>query len=165
MSANLFCLNCESMHQAERDEDGLSFPTARCQFPGCEIRLCESCPQFRCECGRTMCLDHSAVIEDGTREGLRLCEACRATDESYVVIPQLAPLTCKVASLDGILEFEPECECVQIDVDQDDARDCPLHGPHGPLARAALAREADEIWAYYNYNAPAIAVASEEAPF
>lgn len=37
---------------------------------------------------------------------------------------------------------DPPCECVRIDVDLDDNRDCPLHGPRGPLARICREDEA-----------------------
>lgn len=57
-------------------------------------------------------------------------------------------------------EFEPECACVRIDVDLDDARDCPLHGPRGPIARGQWEREAAEEAAYWRdcvgpFRAPA----------
>jgi hypothetical protein len=51
-------------------------------------------------------------------------------------------------------DFEPECACVRIDVDLDDARDCPMHGPHSELARRQKQQEADDIWAFYNRAVP-----------
>ncbi len=39
---------------------------------------------------------------------------------------------------------DPPCECVRVDVDQDDASDCPLHGPHGPVARYWREQEAKD---------------------
>jgi len=41
-------------------------------------------------------------------------------------------------------EEELVCECVQIDVDLDDARYCPAHGPHSPAAKRQREQEADE---------------------
>lgn len=38
---------------------------------------------------------------------------------------------------------DPPCECVRIDVDLDDNRDCPLHGPHGPLTQYQRQQEAN----------------------
>ncbi len=38
---------------------------------------------------------------------------------------------------------DPPCECVRIDVDLDDNRYCPLHGPNGPLARHEREQEAN----------------------
>lgn len=42
-----------------------------------------------------------------------------------------------------------ECLCVRIDVDQDDASNCPAHGPHSALARRQLEREAAGEAAYW----------------
>lgn len=47
---------------------------------------------------------------------------------------------------------EPECECVRIDVDLDDARNCPMHGPDSELARRQKWQEAQDIWDFYNPN-------------
>jgi hypothetical protein len=44
---------------------------------------------------------------------------------------------------------DPPCRCVRIDVDVDDARDCPLHGPASEPARRAHQRETDAIAAFY----------------
>jgi hypothetical protein len=41
-----------------------------------------------------------------------------------------------------LLDDDPPCECVRVDVDEDDSSGCPLHGPHGPLARRDREREA-----------------------
>jgi len=44
---------------------------------------------------------------------------------------------------------DEECRCERIDVDLDDARDCPLHGPDSAMARRQLAQEAadEAAWA------------------
>lgn len=42
----------------------------------------------------------------------------------------------------GIPEDEPECECVQVDVDLFESRDCPAHGPHSEAARRQREQEA-----------------------
>jgi len=131
------CPNCDTLHHAERDEDGASFPTGRCEFPGCSVRLCADCPKHRCECGRTVCLDHTAVVGDGTPEGLRLCELCRATDESYEV-----------------------CEC-RFTGDQADARECAVHG--GIAVLRPITRQVASLAGIPEF-APAIAE-SEECPF
>jgi hypothetical protein len=44
---------------------------------------------------------------------------------------------------------DPPCRCVRVEVDVDDARDCPLHGPASEVARRAHQREADDIAAFY----------------
>jgi len=47
------------------------------------------------------------------------------------------------------LDEDPPCRCVRIDVDLDDARDCPLHGPDSELAHRERQQEADDLAAYY----------------
>ena len=51
---------------------------------------------------------------------------------------------------DDELEEEPECECVQVDVDRWDAHYCPAHGPHSPEARTVRQQEADEEFEYWS---------------
>ena len=64
----------------------------------CALPIC-SCPQFTCDgCGDKFCLEHVTKQDD-----LELCPAC-------LDLP------------------EPECECVRIDVDLNDASGCPAHG-------------------------------------
>jgi len=41
------------------------------------------------------------------------------------------------------------CECRRIDVDLEDASDCPAHGPHSQLARDQRAREAADEAEYW----------------
>lgn len=48
------------------------------------------------------------------------------------------------------MDDEPECQCQRIDVDLDDARDCPLHGPNGPRARLQQEQEADDEARYWS---------------
>jgi hypothetical protein len=43
-----------------------------------------------------------------------------------------------------------ECECIQTDVDQFDARCCPAHGPHSYGAYRQRQHEADSEFAYYD---------------
>lgn len=40
-------------------------------------------------------------------------------------------------------EPEPECRCRRVDVDKEDASDCPAHGPGSPAEKRALAQEAE----------------------
>jgi len=49
-------------------------------------------------------------------------------------------------------EEEPPCRCVRVDVDLDDARDCPLHGPGSVSARQVREQEAAELAAYYAHD-------------
>lgn len=39
---------------------------------------------------------------------------------------------------------DPPCECVRIDVDLDDNRYCPAHGPNSQQAKQARQQEADD---------------------
>lgn len=41
-------------------------------------------------------------------------------------------------------EPEPECRCKRVDVDREDASDCPAHGPGSPAEKRALAQEAED---------------------
>lgn len=41
-------------------------------------------------------------------------------------------------------EPEPECCCRRVDVDREDASDCPAHGPGSPYEKAAKALEAED---------------------
>jgi hypothetical protein len=52
-------------------------------------------------------------------------------------------------NLPGEVEEDPPCRCVRVDVDLDDARDCPLHGPGSVSARQVREQEAAELAAYY----------------
>ncbi len=46
--------------------------------------------------------------------------------------------------MDDEEEFEPECECIQIDVDLMDARWCPAHGPSSEMAKRQRRQEAED---------------------
>ncbi len=41
-------------------------------------------------------------------------------------------------------DFEPECECIQTDVDMMDARHCPAHGPSSEGAKRQRRQEAND---------------------
>lgn len=43
-----------------------------------------------------------------------------------------------------------QCECVRIDVDLDDARNCPAHGPQSAMARQLRKEEAAAEAAFWN---------------
>ena len=45
---------------------------------------------------------------------------------------------------------EGDCECVQVDVDEWDARGCPVHGLHSALSRRQRESEAEDLIAYYS---------------
>jgi hypothetical protein len=47
---------------------------------------------------------------------------------------------------------DPPCRCVRVDVDVDDSRDCPLHGPASEAARLAHQREAEDMAAFYTHS-------------
>jgi hypothetical protein len=49
-------------------------------------------------------------------------------------------------------EEDLPCRCVRADVDVEDARDCPLHGPESELALRARQQEADDLAAYYAHS-------------
>jgi hypothetical protein len=89
--------------------------TWACSETGCETGSCPDCKTACFSCDRAYCKAHLIDTEDGP-----CCATC--ADE-----------------ID-----DPQCECVRIDVDQDDASDCPLHGPHGPLAKSARKQEAED---------------------
>jgi hypothetical protein len=55
-------------------------------------------------------------------------------------------------NLPGEAEEEPPCRCVRVDVDLDDERDCPLHGPGSVSARQVREQEAAELAAYYAHD-------------
>ncbi len=42
-----------------------------------------------------------------------------------------------------------ECRCVPVDVDQGDARDCPVHGPGGIMDRDLRKRHVEEEMAFW----------------
>ena len=46
-------------------------------------------------------------------------------------------------------DYEPPCECVQVDADEWSARWCPAHGPHSPTAKREREREAAEEAAWW----------------
>lgn len=73
------------------------------------------------------------------------CAACHSTRDTVV-----QDRTLGIGNVCCMLEDEePACDCVRIDVDVDDARSCPVHGPHSEFARRCRAREAEAIAAYY----------------
>jgi hypothetical protein len=53
-----------------------------------------------------------------------------------------------------ILARGRECECVQIDVDEWDARGCPVHGPRSDSSREQREREAADLISYYSGSDP-----------
>ena len=80
-----------------------------------------------------------------TPEPIR-CAVCHSTQQTV-----LLDRTLGIGDVCCVLEDEePLCECVQVDVDQDDARSCPLHGLHSEFARKCREREAAHIAAYYS---------------
>ena len=74
------------------------------------------------------------------------CAVCYSTQETVMRDRELG-----IGEVCCVLEDEqePPCECVQIDVDQDDARFCRLHGPHSESARREREQEAADLAAYY----------------
>ena len=74
------------------------------------------------------------------------CAVCHSTQQTVMLDRTLG-----IGNVCCVLEDdEPPCECVQVDVDQDDARFCPLHGRHSEFARQCREREAAHIAAYYS---------------
>ena len=115
------------------DEHGDSYDlnTTRCNDDFCTVKLCPCCPQFSCDaCGQKFCIEHKTRIDD-----LNLCPVCTVSVEDLL---------------------EPDCECVSIDVDEVDARDCLLHGPHSEMARWQRQREAEDLFAYYSHLDPGV---------
>ena len=75
------------------------------------------------------------------------CAVCYSTQETVLRDRELG-----IGEVCCVLEDEqePPCECVQIDVDRDDARFCPLHGPHSESARREREQEVADLAAYYS---------------
>jgi hypothetical protein len=74
------------------------------------------------------------------------CAVCHSTQQTVMLDRTLG-----IGDVCCVLEDdEPPCECVPIDVDQDDACFCPLHGPHSEFARQCREREVAHIAAYYS---------------
>lgn len=78
------------------------------------------------------------------------------TDEFRPVLEQrLAVLKAELAAeeIDAFdrpdEDDDPECLCVRVDVDRDDARDCPAHGPDSHLAKRLRAAEAADEAAFW----------------
>jgi hypothetical protein len=58
-SATVECGTCYGDHTLEADGEIPMLKQHRCDWQGCEVELCESCPQFQCEvCDGVMCLSH-----------------------------------------------------------------------------------------------------------
>jgi hypothetical protein len=58
------------------------------------------------------------------------------------------------------------CECVRVDVDLEDNRNCPAHGPRSASARRQLQQEADDNFAYYaTWPKDLFETTDEGAPF
>jgi hypothetical protein len=58
-------------------------------------------------------------------------------------------------SIDGSsaeVDEDPPCLCVRIDVDLDNARNCPLHGPDSSLEYQGRQQEGDDLALYYAQN-------------
>jgi hypothetical protein len=69
------------------------------------------------------------------------------TDDYWDLQQPLQPLK-RIAAVAHIPKWS--CECVQVDVDEWDARGCPVHGPRSVLSREAREREAADLIAYYS---------------
>jgi hypothetical protein len=101
------CTNCDSTFRGvDRNEDGSSYiETTRCAHPGCEVYLCRAgCEHlsFFCEgCRARFCGEHKLTLD-----GIELCAEC---------------------ALRLLEDQEPECECVQTDVDLFDSCGCEHH--------------------------------------
>lgn len=83
--------------------------------------ICDLCGKRSAEYARfACCIDCGADV----------CPACEV-GISY----QNDPDRCSVVCFKCAEPEEPECACVQIDVDMDDNRDCPAHGPNSEMAK------------------------------
>jgi hypothetical protein len=103
----------------------------KCNDDFCTVKLCACCPQFACDaCGEKFCLEHKTRVDD-----LDLCPVCTVSLEDLA---------------------DPECECVLVDADEDDASDCQLHGPNSKLARWQREREAEDQFAFYAHLDPGV---------
>ena len=71
----------------------------------------------------------------------------RANKDDWDVQQPLQPVR-RVAAIAHLEEWD--CECVQVDVDEWDARGCPLHGPHSEALRSQKEQEAADLVAYYS---------------
>lgn len=119
------CTNCYTTFDhlpVEPDEDcggSVTIPALRCFYPGCQVKLCPSCPKFKCDgCGHSFCSDHQLVLD-----GLALCPAC---------VP------------DAMEGNAPPCRCTQTTARLFDARGCMLHDPNSEwnqVKRAITDRE------------------------
>jgi hypothetical protein len=63
-------------------------------------------------------------------------------DEGGLVIRTVDGAWLEIGGIPEQEQPEPECACVRVDVDREDARDCPAHGPHSEAARAWRVLEA-----------------------
>lgn len=103
-TAQIECLNCSAMHTVDVGDDRADVDFVPCQgSDSCESMLCQDCRHKCTECGLWACYDHM-----GWFIGERVCHLC------------LAKLLDEMG--------EPECQCMRIDVDLDDASQCPIHG-------------------------------------
>jgi hypothetical protein len=73
----------------------------------------------------------------------------RINEDEWDLQQPLQPLK-RVAAIAHIEEWG--CECVQVDVDEWDARHCPEHGAYSPLYRGQQDQEAAELAAYYSVD-------------
>lgn len=99
-SAAIRCLNCDTRQTVDLDEDGEPCVfTCQCADDDCTVRLCDNCPQFKCnDCGLDFCESHKIEYN-----GENFCRVCFEANR------------------------EEECEC-HMRGDQADASDCPAHG-------------------------------------
>lgn len=92
-----------------------------------------------------------------------ICDLCGSRSAEYSAFPScgecaadICPKCTVTATLDEEsgkalcinCDEEPECCCVRVDVDRDDARDCPAHGPHSAVVKRQRQAEADENFAW-----------------
>src|SRR5689334_7127419 len=67
------------------------------------------------------------------------------TKGDYELLKRLRPLKRVLEDIQG-----QACECVQVDVDEWDARFCPQHGQNSIVFRRQMEREAADLVAYYS---------------
>jgi hypothetical protein len=69
----LECARCRALHhvpiQADEDGEHALIETKPCATCGAD--LCSGCPQFECDCERTVCISHGVAFA-----GMLLCPVC-----------------------------------------------------------------------------------------
>ena len=107
MHASVECFSCGVQYEVEQENEGFAIDQWRCQgaVPDqCQEMMCENCRADCSECGLPVCSKHH---QDG------VCENC--LKDLYEAI---------------IADDDPECTCVRVSEDIDDASGCLLHGKH-----------------------------------